>query len=228
MHHTTRKLSRSALIALVLVLAITWPRSDSNAQCGGGQGALTAVTSSDESAVSANFRHLVDGLNTSVDLSTPGKIKINASGGQTTTNLAAVKPSPQDATSTTLIDDNALFVSIPQGTYAFELLIFYQDDSNGTADLRLGLICVGTGTGQWSSVGRNAGNNVEIADATLGPTVATVVAGGSTATRSTRINGIVQNTTASPGTLKLQFAKNATHSNPVRIMQGSYLLAFKL
>lgn len=72
-----------ALLTIISMAMPSWADSTGggNASGGGAPTSSTYVTSGDETGTLSNSRQLVDGTNTTIDTSTPGQIKVNASGG---------------------------------------------------------------------------------------------------------------------------------------------------
>lgn len=80
MLRSNRYLKRSICLSSLVALALFGLCTDSYAECN-GEGVSTILTATDQSGVAADSRQLVGGIGTTVNLSTPGQISIDTSGG---------------------------------------------------------------------------------------------------------------------------------------------------
>jgi len=89
-----RKLAR--LLVIILILAMCCPWTQCNAQCNGSAPAAQPVTIDDETVQIPQSRQLINGINTTVDTSVPGQVKIDLNNytSPATTTGVTVLPTP--------------------------------------------------------------------------------------------------------------------------------------
>jgi hypothetical protein len=137
--------------------------------------------------------------------------RILASVMQSIAPLAVIKGADQTVATTTLQNDNALFLTglVANATYMFESYLNYEGGTGGSSDLQWVWAVPASATLRYQGVYQGAGTNSAIVNATLtGATTATARTGGSGFLCGATMNGTLF-MSSTPGTIQLKWAANS-------------------
>lgn len=141
----------------------------------------------------------------------------------------AIKNGVQSVTSsTTLVDDNDLQIVLPgTGTYIFSLFLNYTGAATGAGDLKATIAFTGsTSFGVWGGVGNNATAVTQVQSGGNGLGSVEVYGTDGGFFQTAILKGSVFAT--SSGTLKLQWAQNASSATSTNLRQGCWMQVWQI